>query len=181
MEQALYVDSKRILATCVVHVDGKALLLHDPKTQRISTTVVSVTKDDLKVAMIATPENKIWAKVCDSFDVSRDIIMAAAAYAALNMAVAQYDTDSILDSDNVGVHKCDRASSDDRMYCFSVQIGPDRATMDELELSHVLVDRGKLIAKPGPESHRLDIFFMGMRVAQRTGVAILAFWGLSFT
>lgn len=191
MEEVLFIDNKKCVTTCVVHLNGKALMLHDPRTQRITGSITHVKKGDLMKILSGTinEEDKIMNKILENFDVDRDPITAAYAYTALKNASKQFDIQKLLLSENIKIceNKCfltnifmEKNSKNYAIKCFSIELLPEKQTMDDLSITHVLVNRDKIIVKPSPGSNTMEVYFMGLKMTQMTGIITMLFWDLHF-
>lgn len=187
----VYVDGKECLAISIVHVDGKALMKHDPSTQRLCTTVTKVKRDDfLNILTGDIKTDPILKKVSEFIDIDRNLIKSAFAYSALKDVINTFGLDEIIDSDNIKlVHNKKRTAEiclgdnhDKDVQVFSISIQPSRAKLDELSQEFVLVERNKIITKPSstPQEDRMDFYFMGMKIEKLSGTAILLFWDITF-
>jgi hypothetical protein len=189
----LYLSNQKCVAACVVHVDGKAMMLHDAQTQKLSTSVTDVHVRHLQYILDdKNAQDPLMAIIRTGVDVERDPVAAAFAYAALENASEQFGAETVSLCESIGVHRADCALSNFvmgtnnlnlHMLSFSISIEPDRATLDDLSLTYVMVDRSKLIAKPSraPGGDVLEVYFMGLRMTPLTGIVVLLFWDLGFT
>ena len=187
----LYVDGKKCVAVCMVHIDGKILMQHNPKSQKLHTSIAPVRREDLLTVLTGdVTTDKVLGKLSDSIDVERDIITSAFAYAAFKQIATQFDIEDLLLADEMKIQENECLVSsmlldnndykENMIKCFSIRIEPSRALLDEIEQKHVLLDRAKIITKPSCESEAMEVFFMGMKLSQLSSIAVLLFWNLNF-
>lgn len=187
----VFINGKECLAISLVHIEGKTLMKHDPTTQRLSTTITELKRDDiLNVITGDVTSDPILKKVSEFIDIERNMLKSAYAYAALKDVCKTFGLDEILDSDSIKIfhNKCHTEEiclgqkGAKNMHFFAVSIEPSRSRLDELEQEFVLLDRSKIITKPSatPQQSQMEYYFMGMKIEKLSGVAALLFWEISF-
>ena len=192
MSRPFYFNNQKCVTACLVHIDGKALMVHDSTTQRIQTSITAVDVDTVQKVLTNDLLDPILNKVKETIDAERFPITAAFAYAALVNVGKQFGITKILAGEDIRIHenRCvmtemilGNNNRDFKMMFFSIAIDPDRAQLQELTATHILVDRNKVISKPSstPGQELMDVYFMGLRMTQMTGIAVLLFWDLHFS
>lgn len=187
----VFINGKECVSVSLVHVEGKVLMKHDPKNQRLCAVSSTVKHDDILNVITGDATNDlVLKKISEFIDVERNMIKAAFAYSALKEVSKTFGLEEILDSDNIKIledktHTADIClgdKNDKNIYVFSISIEPTRAKQDELAEQFVMVDRQKVITKPSttPQDNILDFYFMGMKIEKLSGVAILIFGNITF-
>jgi hypothetical protein len=187
----VFINGKECVSISLVHVEGKVLMKHDPKTQRLCTISSTVNHNDILSVITGDAANDlVLKKVSEFIDVERNMIKAAFAYSALKEASDTFGLEEILESDNIKILEdkkhttdiCLGEKNDKNIHVFSISIEPSRAKQDELAEQFVMVDRQKVITKPSttPQDNTLDFYFMGMKIEKLSGVAILIFGNNTF-
>ena len=193
MDKSLYINGKKCVTCCIVHIDGKALMLHDQKAQQISASITPVSKMHMITTLNCDTSDPIMNKVLETIDVDRDSLTAAFAYAAIQNMSNQFNLEEFILTQTIKIHenKCTITdifmnNSKNKNYilkCFSLEILPNRALLDEINQTHILVDKNKVITKPSttPGETCMDVYFMGMKMTPLTGIVTLLFWDLNYS
>jgi len=181
----LYLNGKKCVTAVVIHVDGKALLLHDQVKQCISTAICPVQRDHL-VRVLEQPDT-LPLVIREHFDYQRFPIEAAYALAALDKATTYFKLEGVESLDNLKMLRAtcamtqivlDTNKNDYKMMAFSIDVdGLANESKDDLAQRFIMVDRTRVYTKPDAGNPRnMSVYFMGLKMTQMSGLVCLLFW-----
>lgn len=189
MGPELYIDGQKCVTAVVIHVDGKALMLHDAQKQCISTSITPVKRDQL-VRVLQEPET-LPMVIKENFDCERAPVEAAFALAALDSAATYFKLDGVELVENVKMLRAncamtqmilDNNSKDYKMMAFSIDVdGLANESKDDLAQRFIMIDRTRIYTKPSSANPSdMDVYFMGLKMTKMTGIICLLYWDTNY-
>lgn len=184
----LYLEGQKCVTAVVLHVDGKALMLHDQEKQCLSTCITPVKKSHLARVL----SGEVPSFIQQEFDMDRRPVEAAFALAALESASHKFGLVGLEETENFHMLRCscpltqailDNNSKDFKMMAFSLDAnGLSSESADELAQRFIMVDRMRVYTKPSSADPRdMDVYYMGMKLTRMTGIVCLLFWDSNYT
>jgi hypothetical protein len=184
----LYLEGRKCVTAVIVHVDGKALMIHDQTKQCLSTSITPVKKSHM--ARVLSGEVPEFIK--GEFDTERQPVEAAFALAALENAALKFNIQGLEEMESIRMLRAncpftqailDNNSKDYKMMAFSLDVnGLASESADELAQRFIMVDRLRVYSKPSSEDPRdMDVYYMGMKMTRMTGIICLLYWDARFS
>lgn len=181
----LYLEGKKCVTAVVIHVDGKALMLHDQAKQCISTAITTVQRDHL-TRVLQQPET-LPTVIREHFDCDRSPVEAAYALAALDKAATYFKLNGVDSLENIKMLRAtcamtqmilDSNNKDYNMMAFSIDVdGLANESKDDLAQRFVMVDRTRVYTKPDAGNPReMSVYFMGLKMTKMSGIICLLYW-----
>lgn len=185
----LYLDGKKCVTAVIIHVDGKALMLHDQQKQCISTSIKTVKKDHL--TRVLEEDQSLPPVIRHNFDCDRDPVEAAFALAALDSAATYFKLEGVELVESVKMLRAscavtqmilDSNAKDYNMMAFSIDVdGMATESKDDLAQRFVMVDRMRIYTKPSSaDPSDMDVYYMGLKMTRMTGIICLLYWNTKY-
>lgn len=191
MDETLWINGKKCVAVLIVYIDGNALLMHNPVKQTLSASITRVKKCHLMSVLKQDEEDEIITKLSDFFDLDRDPITSAYAYAALKNASTQFkfDITGVAETFNLVRSKCiltqeifDNNNKNNNIVAFSLKLeGLPQELLHEISTNFILVEKSKIYTKPSLcDNMEMEVFYAGLRFTSLSGICTLLFWESRF-